>query len=185
MLVICIIQMTGVLTLSQSVMPLLSVVSASIWFSVSSCRMAAYLNLTRASSRGERRLLCRAASKQAKLVAINFWYSSTMSGCMDMATSCTAARALAIHSSAMAIITGTVSNGRVLGGTAGDFLEMLGERVEGAGELDIEDRGLDLAREASPIFVSSGLGNSGLPIAEGSEALTGVSMPCGCRGAGA
>lgn len=119
--------------------PLPIAVSASIRFSVSSCRIAAYLRRTRASSRGGSLLLCMAASKHDRPVAINFWYSSTWLGHNDMATSCDEARALSKHSSAIATIMGMVLAGRGLGCTAGDLLVMLGERVDNAGEFVTEE----------------------------------------------
>ena len=134
------------LTLSQSVIPFPRAVSASIKFSVSSCNTAAYRSRTRASSRGGSWLFCRAASRHDRLVAINFWYSSTWTGHNDMATSCDEVRAFSRHSSAMATMSGIVFTGRGLGVTAGDFLVILGDRAENAGELVTEELGLRLIR---------------------------------------
>lgn len=135
------------LTLSQRGMPFARAVSASIKFSVSSCKRAAYLNRTRASSRGASCvLLCNAASRHDNDVAISSWYSSTWFGHRVMATSCEALRAFSRHSSATAIIKGAVFTGRGLGVTAGDFLVMLGDLMDNEGELVTEECGLRLIR---------------------------------------
>lgn len=60
------------LTLSQSLMPFESAVSASIKLSVSSYKIEAYRSRILASCRGVRRLLCRVLSRHESPVAMSF-----------------------------------------------------------------------------------------------------------------
>lgn len=86
-----------------------------------------------------------------------------------MATSCTEARALSRHSSAIATMIGPVLTGRGFGGIAGDFLVMLGDLVDRAGELETEECGLDLILGGSTFvsFLGRGLAVVGVCTGDG------------------
>lgn len=122
-------------TLSQSLMPLVKAVSASIRLSVSSYRMEAYRNRTLASCLGESRLLDSTVSRHERPVAISFWYSITAFPDDDETTSCRFPRALLKHSSATQTRSEFRSARTERLDTEGDFLDLFKDRADKAGDM--------------------------------------------------
>jgi hypothetical protein len=123
-------------TLSHSLMPFDSAVSASIRLSVSSWSIDAYSSRTLASCLGFSRLLSIAVSRHERPVAISFWYSSTAAPEDDEMTSRRFSLAVWKHSSAAQIRRESGSASSARPDTDGDLFDTVADdRADSAGDM--------------------------------------------------